>query len=278
MEHWHHLASNDQASFTANAQKLILITSNLAYLGPVGATCYRAFFAPEQCRMTWTKATQLNLLYIFIAFFSSWSYHMCRAGVTYEDDLSQEAVFHNLPGFTCHRCPTNMMSWTKHVRLDGKTGDDMDLRMARFLDHFFAQLGIFFTIVYVMPLKSEVSTLLLIISLAWSSLFLSTDNDAMSIMPIALLGTLLVLFWYAIRNQSPRRNIYWGLSFAATFLSLLMFVGVGGPYWVSHSLWHILGAIAGTMLILGDASPVHRLQKDNRLPFEWMYDLFDIKA
>ena len=82
-------------SLGPNGNKWFLVLSNLAYLLPAGVVGYKTF-KPVGRRLNKPDGFELMTLFIFVTFFSSWSYHMCRAdlSITFGEDVCE-----NIPNY-----------------------------------------------------------------------------------------------------------------------------------------------------------------------------------
>ena len=255
--------------------KWLLVLSNLSYLMPAGVTAYK-MFKPTGRIMNRTDGSELIVLFLFIAFFSSWSYHSCRADVSFESGID---VCENKPDVNkldqCAICPKNSISWVED--LPGSDGG-VSLQIAKFIDHFLALFVLIMVMIHIIPIKEKLRKLIMVISMIWMILFLSANNDVFAGIPVIIATILVLLFWFTLRKQKSKsfynRNVAWGLAIVCTILAAVFFKWDNEPYWIKHSLWHIMGALGAVFLISKTAGCYQDVDiADVDLP-EWMKKIF----
>ncbi len=232
------------------ATKWVVVTSNVAYLFPPIVCWWKMTRAPNR-RMDKFEGWSIIVLFVFIAIFSSWSYHVCRADLGESNDLD---TVHIAP---CETCPTggNTMAWTSN--LPGST-QDLNFQTSRFIDYLLATFAVVFVLMCVIPLHNRLRLLLIIVTLCWMVLFLSTGNDSVALLPALMMLIFLGLFWYSLRCQKSNefwtRNKMWTLAvvcFAAAVTALKV---AEGQFWIWHSLWHVFSALGAALLLMKTSS------------------------
>lgn len=242
-----------KCTLSPNQHKWFLVLTNLSYLLPGGVTAYKIFQPPGQ-RMNAYSGTELISLFGFLTFFASWSYHQCRAdlSITTGVDVCQtNPKTVDIP--PCEVCPkNNTLSWVSE--LPGST-QPMNYQISRFIDHLFATFTIFMTIIHVLPIHDKIRKLCIILTLIWMVIFLSAGNEALALVPSLISFMVLIIFWYSIRRSGNKSNVFfsrnktWVLALLSMTLAVSFFQWDDEPYWLKHSLWHILGAISAALLI-----------------------------
>jgi hypothetical protein len=255
-----------------SSHKWVLVLSNLAYLLPAGVAAFK-MFKPTGRQMNKQDGTQLISLFVFITFFSSWSYHMCRADLSIRNDACVVQPEINTQG--CAVCPNNSMSWI-HA-LPG-SGERMSFDLSKFIDHFLAIFTLFMVIIHVIPIAEKLRKLIMVVSMIWMILFLSGGNDFLAGLP-ALIGVILMmLFWFNIHHQSGKqfvsRNKVWSLAVLSVIAAFVFFKFDTEPYWLKHSLWHIMGAVAAALLISKTAGCYEDIDTSAVDIPPWMQNIF----
>jgi len=253
-----------------SATKWIVVTSNIAYLFPPIVCWWKMTRAPNR-RMDKFEGWSVITLFVFIAIFSSWSYHVCRA------DLGESNSVENVHIPPCDTCPKdgNTMAWTSG--LPGST-QDLNYQTSRFIDYLLATFAVVFVLICVIPLHNRLRLLLIIITLCWMVLFLSTGNDWVSLLPALMMLIFLFLFWYTLRRQESKefwsRNKVWTLA-VVSFVAAVSCLKISpSAYFVSHSLWHIFSALGAGLLIFKTASCYQDVNlRDVDFP-KWMEQIF----
>jgi hypothetical protein len=231
-------------------KKWFVVASNASYVLPAGVCAYKMLKRNGR-RMDPYEGTSLIILFLFVAFFASWSYHICRADLGVSNDTDTV----NIP--PCENCPTNnTMGWTQHL-----PGSDAayNYQTARFIDHFMAMFTIVVVLITVVPFHDRIRKLILILTIVWMILFLSTGNESFALVPSVFLTLFLFLFWFTLRYQRENsekltRNRSWSLAVVFFALAITCFKISPEPYWLKHGLWHIFGAIATAFLLFKTAS------------------------
>jgi hypothetical protein len=228
----------------------LLTLTNLSYLLPATVATYK-MTKPNGPRMDKSDGTTLVALSLFITFFSSWSYHSCRGELSISSgtDLHQRSSSSQHLD-SCDVCPPNTMTWVNNV--PGST-EETTFQVSRFIDHLMAIFILIVVFVQVVPMKEKLRKLIIILSLLWMVLFLSSGNTAFASLPLLIVTFLWIIFWFVIRKQKSEsfvnRNNTWGLSVVFTALAFSFFRIWDEPYAIHHSLWHIFGAIGGALLL-----------------------------
>jgi hypothetical protein len=196
---------------------------------------------------------QLVLLFTFITFFSSWSYHMCRADLSIRAGHDMCEASHASSGIAdCATCPDNTMTWIH--KLPGGSDNPISFELSRFIDHLLATFGLLMVFIHVVPISEKIRKLIMVISLIWMVLFLSGGNDAIAVLPAFISFILVMVFWFKTSKHNTEKGFYtrnkaWGLSVVSCVLAVVFFKFDTEPYWLKHSLWHILGAVSGALLL-----------------------------
>jgi hypothetical protein len=267
---------NNQSSINEEANKWFLVLSNLSYLLPTGVTAYK-MFKPTGKQMNKIDGSELIILFLFVTFFSSWSYHTCRGDIAIETGIDPEELKSNIPPEDlCKECPNpTSMSWTSS--LPGSK-QDPSLHITKFIDHFLAIFTLFMVLIHVVPISEKMKKLFMVIGLVWMVLFLSCGNDLFAAIPVLLSSVIVLVFWWKIRNHQEKtkfnRNTAWSLSLLSTILAFVFFKIDTEPYWLKHSLWHILGAVAGALLLTRTASCYEGVKSDEVKIPKWMQMIF----
>lgn len=267
---------NKQSSIGPQENKWFLVLSNLSYLLPTGVTFYK-MTKKGKGRMNSADGSELIILFLFVTFFSSWSYHTCRGDIAIERGDDPEELDPSIPKEDlCKECPNQTsMSWA--CDLPG-SGVDTSLQLSKFIDHFLAIFTLFMVLIHVVPISEKVRKLFMIISLVWMVLFLSCGNDIIAAVPVLFASIVLLVFWWTIRKQQKKetmdRNTVWSLSILSSVLAFVFFKFDTEPYWLKHSLWHIMGAVSGALLISKTASCYEGINTDQVDIPHWMQKLF----
>ena len=262
---------NAQLSISEEDNKWFLILSNLSYLLPAGVTFYQ-MYKKRGSKMDKFDGWSLIVLFLFITFFSSWSYHQCRGDVVIDEGIDPEQLSPNLSEEAlCTECPSTTMNWTSG-------SDDLTLHLTKFIDHFLAMFTIFMVIIYVIPISEKFRKFFIIMSLVWFVLFLSTGNDMIAALPILFASIVLIMFWALVFKKQDTggydRNIAWSLSLISTILAFVFFKWDTEPYWLKHSLWHMLGAFAGAFLLSKMAYCYDGVHTEKLKVPRWMQAIF----
>ncbi len=235
---------------TSQQSKYTLCLSNLAYLFPASIVLYK-MIRPGDNKLNKADGSSLIILFIFVAIFSSWSYHSCRSDLTSNGKFDKNAT-HTTLNFqnTCQTCPDSTMSF---VNSFPGSNEPMSFQLSRFIDHYTAILTLVMVILHTIPLHEKIRKLLLVISLLWMILFLSAGNEAFALVPAILMLIMLLIFWFMIRKNKESgfftRNKIWALSFVFMIAAFICFKIDSEPYWMNHSQWHIYGSIAAGLLL-----------------------------
>lgn len=242
------------------SKKWVLVLSNLAYLFPVGV------LSMKMLNKSRNKTTELSLisLLLFVTFFSSWSYHTCKAHFE-----------HNQP--RCDFvCPQNSMSWTNGI--GGNPHSKMTFDLSKLLDHLFAMFTLLMVVIHVIPIAEGVRKFMIVISLIWMMMFLTNGNEILATLPALLAFLLLVSFWFVIRNEKStktyNRNAAWSIAMFLSMLAFTFYQVDTEPYWLKHSLWHILSGISAAFLMSKTAGCYEDVDTENIQIPNWMNKLF----
>jgi hypothetical protein len=250
-------------SSSPTVHKWILVCSNLAYLVPGSVVIYQLLKRTGR-RMNIFIGVELLLVFAFITFFTSSSYHMCRADLSIQEnvDPQEKKISGDHKLNPCLTCPPNTMSWVGHLPFS-KTM--VKYNISKTFDHLFANFAIFLVMINVIPLKQNFKQLVIIASLIWFCLLLEGGNCCLASFPIICAMALFIIFWIIARkNISGSRNIAWILAVVFTILALVCYTLE--PYWIMHSLWHVLGAFAGALLLSQTAGCYQNMKGAVALP------------
>jgi len=213
--------------------KNMLIYSNLAYLFPLIILLYKILYKKHFSKPI---GFELAILYCAVMFFSS-KYHICRSNIAEKDgDVIQYQS--DLP--------------ESHKKQICPVGEGMYLDKATLLDHVFAFYALTATMLYLIPMKSEVRHLIMTIVLIYI-IILQSHNKIYNDNMITAIPTLIItcyFMYYIIHNKTNQSNYYFVvLGGILSLIAVILFMAVPEPYWLNHSLWHILGAISGGLLL-----------------------------
>ena len=250
-------------SISSDVNKWFLIASGASYLIPVAVVVYN-LFKPRGRRLNTFIAVELIAVFLFVTVFTSPSYHSCRAGLAIKENIDpDEMEIHGDAGINgCLTCPPNTMSWVRHVPMSTK---ELTYDLSKTYDHIFAMFALLLATINVIPLKQNFKQLIIILSLLWMALFLGSGNDIIAGIPVMIVTGLFVAFWIAVRkNISCKRNVAWGLGIFCVILGFVCFALE--PYWLMHSMWHIMGAVAGALFLAQTAGCYESIHGSFTLP------------
>ena len=263
-------------TLSSEGHKWFLVLSNLSYLLPAGVTAYK-MFKPKGSQMNKHDGAELIILFIFVAFFGSWSYHSCRADLavsTGVDVCEKKADNTKIP--PCKVCPKTTLSWV--YELPGSSNERMTYEISRFIDHFAATFTLLMVVIHTIPITEKLRKLIMVVSIIWVIICLSGGNDAFALLPSLMVVIVLLVFWFSLRDQKPKgfytRNKAWTSALVCTSAALFFFNVHTEPYWLHHSLWHILGATGAAFLISKTAGCYQDIDTTKFEPTEWMKHIF----
>uniref|UniRef100_A0A6C0BN46 Uncharacterized protein n=1 Tax=viral metagenome TaxID=1070528 RepID=A0A6C0BN46_9ZZZZ len=252
----------------AEGNKWILVLSNIAYLIPAGVVLYQALKKHGQ-RMNKFIAAELVTVFVFVAIFTSSSYHMCRGDLAIREDVDPEQM--DVQGDAdldpCAACPDNTVSWIKHIP---PSNQEITYQLSKSYDHLFAMFALLIVLVNVIPLKQNFRHLYIVISLLWMGMFLESGNELVSGLPLIVVTVLVFMFWISVRkNISWRRNVTWTAALVCVIAAFIFYTL--DPYWLMHSLWHIFGALAGALLLAQTAGCYENVRGPIKLPVQVIF-------
>jgi hypothetical protein len=216
--------------------RVMLIGSNIAYIAPIVIAVIKYIKGD----IPFATAVELIVLFIAVILASS-NYHWCHSKFSADYGDKEEVNF--LQGDDCYKCPT---------------GNGMTISKASFLDHFLAMYAIGITVLHMFPIKMEYMIMLRVLLFVFI-LFIQVfsgmklfffNADKLSIIPILV----LLIFWgfQAFRDkiliQKEHKKFYIG-AIIVGMISIGLFGLLNRPYWLFHSLWHIMGAITSCLII-----------------------------
>lgn len=238
-----------QEMVTPTQSKNTLCFSNLAYLLPAIATLYKL----NQNDIQIYDAVGLTTLLLYVGIFASWSYHECRADLTVASKQNRNAISGTTTNVNkCANCPNTTMGWVQHIP---GSQEQLNFEMSRFIDHFTAILTIVVVMLQVIPLHDPVRKCFLLITILWLLTFLACGNEMIALVPALLALLLLFVFWFMTwKANRVSRNVSWLFALVLLFGAVFVFKVDDEPYWLKHSLWHILGALSATFLLLQTAT------------------------
>lgn len=226
-------------------QSLLLMFTNLMYLVPALVVAIKAKKEKGTALM---EEGVILIVFFLITFFCSWSYHQCRGDKLreYEMDLTEQYASHNIPA--CSKCDKTTLNWLEKLPFSRQK---LRFVMLKFIDYFMATFSLIVSLLYILPLRECIKRLILVVTIVWMILFLSVDNDTLTLLPLLFLMTTLLLFWYYSRNacSDKKRNVVWGLGVITFFVAITFYEFDKEPYWIKHSLWHIFGAISISLFL-----------------------------
>lgn len=254
------------SSGTAEKHEEWLVLSNLAFLMPTMACLWRY----KEGTLTGANTMELVPVLLFVTFFSSWNYHACRSNLADEGKIdmceNQPALDENTAAFS-KTCPRKDYMYL-----------NMDYNEARIFDVLFAVYATFLVTLQSVPLKTGWKSSSHVLGLLWitASLLLLDDHiigETVSMMIVLFALLLILIFWYQSAHYQlkdyKRRNIWWslGLLFSAGSIG---FQRAPDQYWLFHSLWHIMGSLAGTSFIMGGVDQTdHIMLPASAWSFAW---------
>ena len=255
---------SDRPAMTTSraAHKIVLATSNVAYLAPAVVVVYKA----AKGQLPWHSAFQIAGLCVFVTFVASWSYHSSRCDLSASDTECRRLDSH-----TMDHAPTQThVSWLEN--LPGST-ERISLRSYEHMDHFFAVLTATVTMAHCAPLSDAMRSSIIVGAVAWIAVFCAVINTTMLYLPILLLLLFLCFFWARHRRSSSQTasilDRRWGASAALAVLSFVFLHIDKRPYWLKHSLWHIFSAGSMALLIAGSStetmSLLRKIPTDDRI-------------
>jgi hypothetical protein len=218
---------------------LLLVLSNTCYLVPALV----AFNKTRRGELDSREASELIAVFLFLAFFASWSYHDCR-------NKKEKGT-----------CTNNTLSWV--TCLPG-SDDAVHFNVLRFVDHFTAIFTMILAVTHAVPLKPRFRKTFMVLSTIWMLTMLSAGNHWFAVLPVVVAFTVLGLFWWYVR-QKGRRNALWALATISFLVGSVLFV-IPEPYWLNHSMWHILSALAAALLLEETANCFQNTGDDRDIP------------
>ncbi len=219
----------------------LLILSNIAYFIPM----IIVFIKTIQKTVSWPIGVELMLLYAAVIFFST-DYHWCRGELSKDVDPNelQSDLEDNIK---CKECPVGL---------------GMNYQRAWFLDHFFATYVLGITLLVIAKINNRglsdtIRVLLLVVvvgSLSFSSPGKNKANkflQGVSVLPLVLIILAFGYYWWVNKTSiATHHQIFYITGGMISALAMLFFSIYSQPYWLMHSLWHILGGIAGAFLLI----------------------------
>lgn len=210
-----------------------LIYSNLAYLLPIAVLLYKILYKKHFPKRV---GFELALIYVAVMYFSI-NYHICRSEIAKKDsDINQYQT----------ELPEN------NIKQSCEIGGGMVLDKATLLDHIFAFYAISITMLYLIPLdpytRHLIQSSLLIFIIVLQSYNELPYDDIITAIPTLLVA--IYFSYYLISSKTKKSNYYFVLSGALlSIAAVMLFMLYPEPYWLNHSLWHILGALSGALLL-----------------------------
>ena len=231
----------------------LLVYSNLVYLTPAAVVIYRTV----KDTLPVTAAIELVPFYLFVTFFSSWSYHACRGNLARDGvvDLCENNSNSQEYG-VCNTCPKTGLMFT-----------EMQYNQAIILDHILAFYAILLSVIHVLPLRSELAMIARTIGLIWiiGSLMVSSSNgDDIAIVIFIPLILLLLVFFAQTYKTFKSRAICWPIGLGFAISSFVCFFQ-NHNYWLNHSLWHIFSGVAASFFLAGGVDYQHETMPKNKL-------------
>jgi hypothetical protein len=223
----------------------LLVWSNASYVLPAGVALYRTLYthslAPEAC-------AELLPWYLSVAFVFSWSYHACKSELAKSGtiDPCQSGREWSVYG-PCKTCPPTGLQYSQ-VPYDRSST----------LDRVFANYAVLLSLMHALPLTPLASQLFRTLGLIWvatSFLISDTYSDELAFLALLPLTVMIFVFWiYTWQNQ--QRRMTWAV---AMLLSGGAIAGLysSSYYFLTHSMWHISGAMAGALILSAGADPRH---------------------
>lgn len=213
-----------------------IVFSNLSYLMPVVASIYMWWNG----RMPAHLAVELGVLFIGV-FMISWLYHTCRNGaVESVDPCENDPVVKN----PCVKCADEdtALQWM-----------DTSLASSMFADSLLATYVAMLCITHILPLRPVIrsfirSTFLIVVMI----MLLKGVEDYIAVLP----GIIISVFIFnpiSLMNSeymTISERILVAVLSISSLIALLLFLLPKDNYWLYHSMWHIVGAVASTVAIL----------------------------
>jgi hypothetical protein len=261
-------------SLGREANNRMLVLSNLAYLIPVAVVGRNMY---SSAKMNHVHGATLILLFLYITFVSSWSYHECRAEFVVDDGFDSSSEYID-PGSKCSSGST--VAWMGG--LPGSEGE-LTFQLSQYLDHLVAVFTLFMVLIHVVTMDSTVRKLSMVASLLWIATFLSVENSMFAVLPIFVALLAFLSFWYVVSahqtaNYRRKRFVAWGLASISLALALVFFQLHDEPYWLHHSLWHIFGALGAAFILSRSADCYQEINTRKVKLQNWMVPVFDSPA
>lgn len=199
-----------------------LVYSNFIYLLPVLVLVYKYF---SQKSISTSGFIILAVFYIAVMLYSI-NYHLCQKHVDpTPDDLIMKCA-----------------------------SDNMFYSQAQFNDLTMANFALFITILYIMPIHTDLLVILQSIGILWmitTQSFTSVFNNVIYNSIPALIASVFY-FIYLITAFKHHHLISQIISIAGCLFSVaavLLFLIFRGNYGLTHTLWHVFGGLAGGCLL-----------------------------
>ena len=213
-----------------------IVLSNLSYLLPMLAVIYMWSVGKLRADL----AIELLILLIGV-FLVSWLYHSCRYQTVKQQDPCQDSPHLVNDCIKCSKEGTNLQ-WV-----------DTEITISSFSDRLLAQYVTILVITYILPLKPVVKATIRSVSLILIIiLLLSGTNEYVAMIP-GFVVSLFILNPITLINTSymtTLQNVLVAILSISSLTGLALYQFPKDKYWLYHSLWHIIGAIACTISIL----------------------------
>lgn len=225
----------------------LLVFSNMSYL----LIAFVALYRWHARSLTAITALEITVLVLFVTFFSSFTYHSCRvnmaedsgtAAITSNDGSPNEFPF-NTP------CQPRGLAYVKTT-----------FNESFHQDQVWAVYTALVLALRVIPLNPDLDRLYRTLALLSVTMLLLVTWEygwiALIIVMVPALLLLIAFIWQS--RNTPAFHWKWRALVVGFALMVgawsLSSVGTGDWYTVFHSLWHILGGLAGALLLAGGVS------------------------
>lgn len=204
-----------------------LVYSNFTYLLPALIIAFRVFYTKK---MDFFNGIELLTLLITVGLFTSYGYHICQQDF--------QNTHHKQPDtHACESCPNE--SWPPGM-------SDITYENAKFLDHFLANFTVFMVLIYILPLKPDIKTMLRIFGMLWIVMSTVRNHDDIAQIPTVFItfGLLFPFWWY---SGGLSRNISWSIGMILILTALWAFKQPN--YNLYHGIWHVCGALSAASFL-----------------------------
>jgi len=224
----------------SGTERRALVYSNFIYLLPVFVLVYKYF---GQKAISTSGFIILSVFYIAVMLYSI-NYHLCQKHV---DPTPDDLIM---------KCASNNMFYSQ----------------AQFNDLTMANFALFITILYIIPIHTDLLVILQSIGILWmitTQSFTSVFNNVIyNSIPALVAG-----IFYSIYLVVSFKHHHWVsrvISIIGCLFSIaavLLFLIFRGNYGLTHTLWHVFGGLAGGCLLFPAVIPADKFTWRGLLSF-----------